>query len=154
MSATSKTWAAADLAVIILLKYNLQLTLFNRNIAIIQSSVHMGASRSDIFTSTDQAVARAAKALAHPARVAILQHLRQQPGCVCGDIVHVVGLAQSTVSQHLKVLKETGIIQGSIEGPRVCYCIDPEGWAQARMHLSSILSNIKTVPEGPSKKEI
>ena len=67
-----------------------------------------------------------AKALAHPARAAILRMLLRDGGCICGDIVDRLPLAQSTVSQHLKVLKQAGLLQGEIDGPRVCYCASPE----------------------------
>jgi ArsR family transcriptional regulator len=70
-------------------------------------------------------LARLAKALAHPARVAILRLLIERGECICGEIVNVLPLAQATVSQHLKVLKDTGLIRGEIDGPRVCYCVDP-----------------------------
>jgi len=73
----------------------------------------------------DAELARLAKALGHPARVQIIRLLAQWDQCVCGTIVDDVGLAQSTVSQHLKVLKEAGIIQGEVDGARVCYCLDP-----------------------------
>ena len=68
-----------------------------------------------------------AKALGHPARVAILRQLADEGECVCGQIVSALPLAQATVSQHLKVLKDAGLVQGEIDGPRVCYCLDPEG---------------------------
>jgi ArsR family transcriptional regulator len=71
-------------------------------------------------------VARLAKALAHPARVQILRLLLKSEGCICGQIVDRLPLAQSTVSQHLKVMKTAGLIQGEIDGPRVCYCVNPE----------------------------
>ncbi len=67
-----------------------------------------------------------AKAIGHPARVRILRLLAERSGCVCGDIVDEIGLAQSTVSQHLAVLKEAGLIHGDVDGPRVCYCLAPE----------------------------
>ena len=73
----------------------------------------------------DAELARLAKAVGHPARVAILRLLAWRTSCVCGEIVEELPLAQSTVSQHLKVLKEAGLVQGEIDGPRVCYCIDP-----------------------------
>jgi ArsR family transcriptional regulator len=73
----------------------------------------------------DAELALLAKALGHPARVQILRLLSQKNTCICGEIVDDLGLAQSTVSQHLKVMKEAGIIQGEIDGPRVCYCLDP-----------------------------
>jgi DNA-binding transcriptional ArsR family regulator len=96
----------------------------------------MGISKTDHFHPDDQRLAVIAKALAHPARIAILRVLIQRQACVCGDIVDELPLSQSTVSQHLKELKEAGIIQGEIEGVRVCYCIDPEVWntSQALLH--------------------
>jgi len=75
--------------------------------------------------AADAELAALAKALGHPARVQILRLLAQKNSCICGEIVGELGLAQSTVSQHLKVMKEAGIIQGEIDGPRVCYCLDP-----------------------------
>ena len=76
--------------------------------------------------AADIELARLAKALGHPARVAIVRMLADGGGCVCGDIVSRLPLAQATVSQHLKVLKEAGLIQGEIDPPRVCYCVNPE----------------------------
>lgn len=77
-------------------------------------------------TRGDVELARYAKALAHPARVAILRLLMTRGECICGQIVDVLPLAQATVSQHLKVLKDAGLIQGEVDGPRVCYCVDPK----------------------------
>ena len=77
--------------------------------------------------AADQELASLTKAVGHPARVAILRLLTHRESCVCGDIVDELPLAQSTVSQHLKVLKEAGLIRGEIDGPRVCYCIEPAG---------------------------
>ena len=74
---------------------------------------------------TDEATAELARALGHPARIRILRHLRETPGCIGGDIVDQVGLAQSTVSEHLRILKAAGVIRGEISGPRVCYSINP-----------------------------
>jgi ArsR family transcriptional regulator len=76
-------------------------------------------------TVEDEALAQLAQALAHPARVAIVRLLQERQTCLCGDIVEVLPLAQSTVSQHLKVLKASGWIQGEVDGPRVCYCLNP-----------------------------
>ncbi len=76
-------------------------------------------------TATDAELACLARALGHPARVAIVRMLARRGVCACGQIVDVLPLAQATVSQHLKVLKEAGIIQGEVDGPRVCYCLDP-----------------------------
>lgn len=78
------------------------------------------------ITASDELLAQYTKALGHPARVAILRTLAQRGECVCGEIVDGLPLAQATVSQHLKMLKEAGLIQGEIDGPRVCYCVNPE----------------------------
>lgn len=82
-------------------------------------------SRESI-TEKDEELAGLAKALAHPARVAILRQLSEEGACVCGQIVSALPLAQATVSQHLKVLKDAGFVQGEIDGPRVCYCVNPK----------------------------
>ena len=88
----------------------------------------MGATKSDIFTKDQNEIALIAKAIGHPARIAILQYLLQKNACVCGDIVDEIGLAQATVSQHLKELKQAGLIKGDIDGRSVCYCIDNTKW--------------------------
>ncbi len=80
----------------------------------------------DGITAADEELAGLARALGHPARVAILRQLSERGECVCGQIVESLPLAQATVSQHLKVLKEAGLVQGEIDGPRVCYCVNPE----------------------------
>lgn len=92
----------------------------------------MGATKTDLFTKQQNGIAAMAKAIAHPARIAILQYLVKKNACVCGDLVDELGLAQATTSQHLKELKTAGIIQGSIEGASVCYCINPKVWKQYR----------------------
>ena len=79
-----------------------------------------------VLGAQDEELARLAKAIGHPIRAAILRHLIQNGQCVCGDLVALLPLAQSTVSQHLKVLKSAGLLQGEVDGPRVCYCVDPE----------------------------
>ncbi len=81
---------------------------------------------ASLITEQDEQLAALARALAHPARVAIVRHLAASGVCVCGQIVDVLPLAQATVSQHLKVLKEAGLIQGEVDGPRMCYCVRPE----------------------------
>jgi DNA-binding transcriptional ArsR family regulator len=103
----------------------------------------MGASRTDDFSVKDNRVAAYAKALAHPARVAILRILSKRQACVCGDIVEELPLSQSTVSQHLKELKAAGLIKGEIEGPRVCYCIDEKEWLQAQKAMQLFFENMK-----------
>jgi len=88
----------------------------------------MGVTKSDIFTTDQNEIALIAKAIGHPARIAILQYLLQKNACICGDIVGEIGLAQATVSQHLKELKQAGLIKGDIDGRSVCYCIDSTKW--------------------------
>jgi DNA-binding transcriptional ArsR family regulator len=102
----------------------------------------MAAHKHEQFTPAEQQVATIAKALGHPARVAILQLLAQRRSCVCGELVLELPLSQSTVSQHLKELKEAGLVQGEVDGPRVCYCIDPAGWARARLLLNTLLAEL------------
>ena len=87
---------------------------------------------------TDEALAMLAKALAHPVRVQIVRTLARMDGCVCGDLVEQIPLAQSTVSQHLKVLKDAGLVRGTIDGPRVCYCIDPDGLRRLRVLVANL----------------
>lgn len=84
----------------------------------------MAISKKTEFTSKDQQIAAVAKALSHPARVAILRAIAKRGTCICGEIVEVLPLAQSTVSQHLKELKESGLVTGEVEGTKSCYCID------------------------------
>lgn len=88
----------------------------------------MGVTRSDLFSEEQNELATLAKVLGHPARIAILQYLIAAKSCINGDLVEELGLAQATISQHLKELKSVGLIQGSIEGTSVCYCINPERW--------------------------
>src|SRR5690606_20987717 len=90
----------------------------------------MGATKTELFTKKQNELAAMAKAIAHPARIAILQKLVRSNACICGDLVEELGLAQPTISQHLKELKQAGLIQGSIEGTSVCYCINPKVWEQ------------------------
>jgi ArsR family transcriptional regulator, arsenate/arsenite/antimonite-responsive transcriptional repressor len=82
--------------------------------------------------ATDTELARFAKALGHPTRVAILRRLAAHGECVCGEIVDGLPLAQATVSQHLKVLKQAGLIIGEVDGPRVCYCVNPRAVKRAK----------------------
>jgi ArsR family transcriptional regulator len=92
----------------------------------------MASRKTEIFTDADNELANLAKALAHPARVAILKELARRNVCVCGEIVDVLPLAQSTVSQHLKALKAAGLISGTVEGVKSCYCINWEAMARLR----------------------
>lgn len=103
----------------------------------------MGLSKTEEFTKTQNEVAGIAKALAHPARVAILKHLVKIKSCMCGDIVDELPLSQSTVSQHLKELKDAGLIKGNINGASVCYCIDETNWAKAKVILNDLFESYK-----------
>jgi DNA-binding transcriptional ArsR family regulator len=84
----------------------------------------MGTSKTEHFTDEQNSLAILIKALGHPARIAIIEHLIQVNSCICGDIVSELPLAQATISQHLKELKNAGLIKGSVEGKKICYCID------------------------------
>jgi DNA-binding transcriptional ArsR family regulator len=90
----------------------------------------MGATKKDKFNDKQLRMAELAKAIGHPARIAILQFLLKQQSCICGDIVEELPLSQSTVSQHLKELKDVGIIQGEISGVKTCYCINGNTWKE------------------------
>lgn len=98
----------------------------------------MGVTKTQNFTSKQNQLASLAKALAHPARIAILEQLLKHQTCICGDLVEELPLAQATVSQHLKELKVAGLIKGEIEGTSVCYCINEVVWGEAKdvlLHL-------------------
>lgn len=98
----------------------------------------MGITKSDQFTEGQNEIAKIAKALGHPARIAILEYLMSVDTCICGDIVNKLPLAQPTVSQHLKELKTAGIIKGSISGNAICYCIDEAVILTIENYFSSI----------------
>jgi len=100
----------------------------------------MGLTKSEIFTEEQNRISAIAKVLGHPARIAILQFLIKLESCVCGDLVKEIGLAQPTISQHLKELKKVGIIKGTIEGTSVCYCIDDNNWDQIKNLLGQFLN--------------
>ena len=90
----------------------------------------MGVTKTEIYTEEQNKLASLLKVLGHPARIAILQYIINQKACICNDLVEELGLAQATISQHLKELKNIGIIKGSIEGKSVCYCINESTWKQ------------------------
>lgn len=100
----------------------------------------MGVTKTDIFTDNQNRLATLFKVLGHPARVAILQHIMKENTCICNDLVDELGLAQATISQHLKELKNVGIIQGTIEGRSVCYCIDPVVWESMQNEFNVFLN--------------
>ncbi|MEP0713354.1 metalloregulator ArsR/SmtB family transcription factor [Algoriphagus sp.] len=101
----------------------------------------MGLTKSELFTERQNEIALFAKAFSHPARVAILEHLFQMDTCVCGDLVTQIGLAQPTISQHLKELKQLGLIKGNIEGTSVCYCIHRENWNKMKQILNDFFDH-------------
>jgi ArsR family transcriptional regulator, arsenate/arsenite/antimonite-responsive transcriptional repressor len=103
----------------------------------------MGASKYESFTKEQNELSSFFKALAHPARVAIIDYLLSVDSCICGDIVNELPLAQPTVSQHLKELKNAGIIKGSIEGTAICYCINTEILEKFEHYFSNITKQIK-----------
>ena len=101
----------------------------------------MGVTRTDLYTDEQNALALAAKALAHPARIAIIDHLHKTNACITGELVLEIGLAQATISQHLRELKEAGIIQGTIEGASVSYCINPERWNEIKENFNHLFDS-------------
>src|ERR1700744_180550 len=101
----------------------------------------MGTTKTEIFTQVQNKLAVQLKAIAHPARIAILQELIKANACICGDLVGELGLAQATISQHLKELKNAGLIQGTIEGASVCYCIEPQAWKNLQQELNGLFSS-------------
>jgi len=103
----------------------------------------MGTTKSEIYTEEQNKLAVQLKAIAHPARIAILQELIKASACICGDLVEELGLAQATISQHLKELKNAGLIQGTIEGVSVCYCIEPKAWKALQGELNGLFSSYK-----------
>ncbi len=103
----------------------------------------MGATKTDNYTDEQNKIALLLKALGHPARIAIIEYLIKVNSCICGDIVNEIKLAQPTISQHLKELKNVGIIKGSIEGTAICYCIDETVWNQIQAYFESI--NLKLI---------
>jgi len=105
----------------------------------------MAINKSTEFSTLDQELAAFSKAISHPARVAILRYLAEQNTCICGDIVDELPLAQSTVSQHLKELQNAGLIKGSIDGPKTCYCIDHGKYEELSEKLKDYMEKIKNL---------
>ena len=101
----------------------------------------MGTTKTEIFTEEQNKLALMLKAIAHPARIAILQEIIKSNTCICGDLVGELGLAQPTISQHLKELKNAGLIQGTIEGVSVCYCINPIVWDELKEQLGLFINS-------------
>lgn len=107
----------------------------------------MGLTKTEIFTEEQNQIALFAKVFGNPARVAILQHLFKTNACVCGDLLDEIGLAQPTISQHLKELKHQGLIKGNMEGKSVCYCIDPENWTKMKKVMTTFLNTDLPEPD-------
>lgn len=105
----------------------------------------MGATKTEMFTKEQNDIANMYKALGHPARVAIIQHLIKMNSCVCNDLVDELGLAQPTVSQHLKELKNSNLIKGTIDGSSVCYCLNKEGWDSLNEAMHGFVLNISEI---------
>lgn len=103
----------------------------------------MGSTKTEIFTEEQNRLAVMLKALAHPARIAILQQMIRVNACICGDLVDDLGLAQATISQHLKELKNVGLIQGTIEGVSTCYCIEPKAWKLLQKELAAFMESYR-----------
>ncbi|MBO6516001.1 MAG: winged helix-turn-helix transcriptional regulator [Bacteroidia bacterium] len=103
----------------------------------------MGVTRTDLFTSEQNELARVARVFGHPARIAIIQHLLQANACINSDLVHELGLAQATISQHLRELKDLGIIKGTIEGSSISYCIDADCWKRVEATFQHLFSQFK-----------
>lgn len=107
----------------------------------------MAFHKKEEFTQKEQELAAFAKAMSHPARIAILKVLAQRNECICGDIVEVLPLAQSTVSQHLKELKTAGLIDGTIDGPRSCYCINWKAFEKFSAEFNFLFNKLKVKNE-------
>lgn len=104
----------------------------------------MGTTKTEIFTEEQNQLAIMLKALAHPARIAILQEIIKAKACICGDLVLELGLAQATISQHLKELKTAGLIQGTVEGVSICYCVNPTILYELQQQLNTFLGSYKS----------
>ncbi|WP_298792118.1 ArsR/SmtB family transcription factor [uncultured Allomuricauda sp.] len=102
----------------------------------------MGVTKTHMFTVRQNELAQVAKVLAHPARIAILEYISKQEGCICNDLVDVIGLAQPTISQHLNEIKKIGLLKGTFEGKNLCYCINEERWEELQQSFQVFFSNI------------
>ena len=109
--------------------------------------IKMAIHKKEEFSQKEQGLSSFAKAIAHPARIAILKILAQKNECICGEIVQVLPLAQSTVSQHLKELKNAGLIDGTVDGPRSCYCINWKAFEKFKSDFDSLFTSLKVKNE-------
>ena len=104
----------------------------------------MGLTKTELFSQCQTEIATLAKAIGHPARVAILEYLMKTQACICGDIVNELPLAQPTVSQHLKELKNAGLIKGNIEGNAICYCIEEQAVGRLQQYFAAMAQQLTT----------
>jgi len=119
--------------------------LFKINIVILQYINYiMGITKTQIFTEQQNDLAQFFKVLGHPARIAILQYISKQNACICNDLVEEIGLAQATISQHLKELKSMDLLKGEVEGKKMCYCINVERWAAIQNQLNTFFNTTKS----------
>nr|WP_298922867.1 metalloregulator ArsR/SmtB family transcription factor [uncultured Allomuricauda sp.] len=102
----------------------------------------MGASKTHMFSATQNELAQVAKVLAHPARISILEYISRQENCICNDLVDVIGLSQPTISQHLNEIKKIGLLKGTFEGKNLCYCINEERWEELQNSFNTFFANI------------
>ena len=102
----------------------------------------MGVSKTHMFSDRQNELALAAKVLAHPARIAILEYISRQESCICNDLVDIIGLAQPTISQHLNEIKKIGLLKGTFEGKNLCYCINQERWEELQNSFNTFFTNI------------
>ncbi|SDR69330.1 DNA-binding transcriptional regulator, ArsR family [Formosa sp. Hel1_31_208] len=104
----------------------------------------MGVTKQFIFPDNINEIAMLAKVFAHPARLAILKYISEQDGCICNDLVDEIGLSQATISQHLSVIGDSGLLKGTFEGKKKCYCINVERFSEIQLLLNSFLNNTKS----------
>jgi len=104
----------------------------------------MGITKTEIFTEQQNKLAQLFKILGHPARLTILQHISKQNACICNDLVEEIGLAQATISQHLKELKSIGLLDGEVEGKSMCYCINVKRWTELQNQLNTFFNITKS----------
>ncbi|MFT5779895.1 MAG: DNA-binding transcriptional ArsR family regulator [Crocinitomicaceae bacterium] len=102
----------------------------------------MGITKTENYTQEQVELGQILKVMGHPARIAILQSIIRSKTCICGELVTEIGLAQSTISQHLKELKTVGLIKGTIDGTSMCYCINNETWERVKDTLSALLDSV------------
>ena len=102
----------------------------------------MGTTKTHIFSARHNELAKVAKVMAHPARIAILEYISKQEGCICTDLVEEIGLAQPTISQHLSEIKKVGLLEGTFEGKNLCYCINREKWSELQQLFNAFFSVI------------